>query len=95
MFMEIEELLVKDKVDLYEVEEKVKALEMIDTDIDMEGIRTLEQALAELTPEQRVKMKALFKDSTFTRMMRIGPSRGNMVSPGGMMGGMMMKGSPP
>jgi Spy/CpxP family protein refolding chaperone len=93
--MEIEELLIKDKVDLSEVEEKVRALEMIDTDIDMEGIRTLEQALAVLTPEQRVKMKTLFKNSTFTRVMRMAPGRGEMVSPGGMMGGMMMKGSPP
>jgi Spy/CpxP family protein refolding chaperone len=86
LLMEIQELLVKDKVDLGGVEEKLKAMEALNTDMNMEGVRTLEEALTVLTPEQRKKVKALFKGSTFFRAMSMGPS------PGGMMGGCMMKG---
>jgi len=67
LIIEIEELLVKDKVDLDEVERKVKLLEALTKEMTMEEIRTLNRALAILTPEQQVNMKALFRASTFSR----------------------------
>ncbi len=91
MLIEIQELLVKDKIDLSEVEEKLKAMGALNTDMNMEGIRTLEKALTVLTPEQRKKIKALFKGSTYLRTMRMGPGQGGMMG-GGMMKGMMAKG---
>ncbi|MBW2147612.1 MAG: hypothetical protein JRG73_11945 [Deltaproteobacteria bacterium] len=84
LLIEIRESLLKNNIDLGEVEKKVKAVEALNTDIEMEGIRTLAGALAVLTPEQQKKVKTLFKESTFPRAMRMGP---------GMMGGGMMPGS--
>jgi Spy/CpxP family protein refolding chaperone len=92
LLIEIQELLVKDKLDLSEVEEKLKAMEALNTDTKMEGIRTLEKALTVLTPEQRKKVKALFKESTFLRAMRMGSVQGGMMG-GGMMKGVMGRGS--
>ncbi len=94
LLMEIEELLVKENFDSGGVKRKVKALEELDTDIAMEGIETLEKALAVLTPEQQKKIKALFKQSCFARTM--GMTRGGMMRRGAMMGpgmhGMMGQG---
>ncbi len=84
LLIEIQELLIKDKVNLSEVEGKLKAMEALNTDMKMEGIRTLEQALAVLTPEQQKTIKTLFKKLTFVRAM--------MMGQGDMMGGGMMKG---
>jgi Spy/CpxP family protein refolding chaperone len=99
LLIEIQELLIKDKVNLSEVEGKLKAMEALNTDIKMEGIRTLEQALAVLTPEQQKNIKILFKKSTFVRAMMMGQGdmmgggrmRG-MKGQGDMMGGGRMKG---
>lgn len=94
LLMEIEELLVKEKLDSRGVKTKVKTLEELDTDIAMEGIETLEKALAVLTPEQQKKIKAVFKQSCFARTM--GMTRGGMMGRGAMMGpgmqGMMGQG---
>ena len=84
LLIEIQELLIKDKVNLSEVEGKLKAMEALNTDMKMEGIRTLEQALAVLTPEQQKTIKTLFKKSTFVRAM--------MMGQGDMMGGGRMRG---
>jgi Spy/CpxP family protein refolding chaperone len=89
LLIEIQELLIKDKVNLSEVEGKLKAMEALNTDIKMEGIRTLEQALAVLTPEQQKTIKTLFKKSTFVRAMMMG--QGDMMG-GGRMRGMMGQG---
>ncbi len=80
LLMEIEELLMKEKFDSGGVKRKVKTLEELDTDIAMEGIQTLEKALAVLTPEQQKKIKALFKQACFAGTM--GMMRGGMMSPG-------------
>ena len=75
LVLEIEDLLVKDKVDLEEVKTKVALLEALTKEMTMEEIRTLGQALAVLTPDQQTKIKALFKEATFARVMGIGPAR--------------------
>jgi Spy/CpxP family protein refolding chaperone len=91
LLIEIQELLVKDKVNLNEVEGKLKAMEALNTDMKMEGIRTLEQALAILTPEQQKKAKTLFKEATLIRARRMAPMKGKAMGQGGMMGqGSMM-----
>lgn len=93
LLIEIQELLVKEKVNLGEVEGKVKSLEGLNTHMNMEGVRTLEEALGVLTPEQQKKAKALFKTSTCMGAMGMGGTRsGAMMGQEGMMGGPMMKG---
>lgn len=81
MLIDIQEMLVKDKIDLRAVEKKLKAVEALTTDMSMEGIQTLEKALAVLTPEQQKNIKTLFKEATFTRTMRMGPGKGQMMGP--------------
>jgi Spy/CpxP family protein refolding chaperone len=66
LIMEIQELLLKSPVDLAKVEEKVKAVEGLSSDIVMEEIRTLEKVLSILTPEQRKAAEEYMKESTFT-----------------------------
>jgi len=93
LLIEIQELLVKEKVNLGEVEGKVKNLEGLNTDMNMEGIRTLEEALSVLTAKQQKEAKALFKKSACIRAMGMGGTRGGaMMGQEGMMGGPMMKG---
>lgn len=75
---EIQELLVKENINLKAVENKIKAMEGLNTDMAIEGVETLEKALAVLTPEQQKQIRSLFKKSIFMRM--------------GMMPGGMMKG---
>jgi Spy/CpxP family protein refolding chaperone len=84
LLIEIQELLVKDKVNFSEVDGKLKAMEALNTDMKMEGIRTLEQALAILTPEQQKKAKTLFKEATLIRARRMAPMQGKMMGRGGM-----------
>lgn len=86
LLIEIQEILVKDKVNLGEVEGKIKALEGLNTEMSMEGVRTLEEALGVLTPEQQKEAKALFKTATCMKAMRMGGMHG------GMMGRHKMKG---
>ncbi|MGD9022772.1 MAG: periplasmic heavy metal sensor [Deltaproteobacteria bacterium] len=68
LLIEIQELLVQEDVDLKEVKNKLKAMEALNTELTMEGIETLQKALAVLTPEQQKTVKGLFKKSTFMRM---------------------------
>jgi Spy/CpxP family protein refolding chaperone len=92
LLIEIQELLVKEKVNLGEVKGKVQSLEGLNTDMNMEGVRTLEEALGVLTPEQQKKAKALFKTSTCMGAMGMGGTHsGAMMGQEGMMGGPMMK----
>jgi hypothetical protein len=86
LFLEIQELLLKDKINLKEVQQKLQAMEALNTDMAMEGVETLTKALAVLTPEQQKKIRRSFKKSTFMRTMSLG------TMPGGMMGPCMMQG---
>ena len=61
--MEVRELLVKEKIDLVGVEEKVKALDNLAAGRVMETVRTFEKVLAVLTPEQQKKANAFFRES--------------------------------
>ena len=93
LLIEIQELLVKEKVNLGEVKGKVQTLEGLNTDMNMEGVRTLEEALSVLTPEQQKKAKALFKTSTCTGAMGMGGIHsGAMMGQEGRMGGPVRKG---
>ena len=71
LLVEIQELLLNEKVDLNEVEKKVKAMEATFGDMIMERTRAFESALAVLTPEQRKKALAFFKESIFPGAMRM------------------------
>jgi Spy/CpxP family protein refolding chaperone len=70
LFMEIEDLLLKEPLDLKKVEEKVKAIQALSGEMLMEEIRTLEKVLSLLTPEQRSMVREFMRESTFTRRIR-------------------------
>jgi hypothetical protein len=67
LIMEIEELLSKEPVDLAKVEEKVDSVQGLSKDMVMEQIRSLEEVLSILTPEQRKAVEEFMRESTFTR----------------------------
>jgi Spy/CpxP family protein refolding chaperone len=67
LFMETEDLLLKEPLDLKKVEEKVKAIQALSGEMFMEEIRTLEKVLSVLTPEQRKTVEEFMRESTFTR----------------------------
>lgn len=91
LLIEIQELLVKDTIDLGQAETKVRAIGAVNVDMNIEGIRTLEKALSVMTAEQRKKAKALFRESTYTRALRMRSLQGAMMGRGMMgQGGMMM-----
>jgi len=92
LLLETQELLVKEKADLSDVEGNFNALEGLNTEMSMQGVRTLDEALSALTPEQQKKAKALFKTSTCMKAMGMGGMRGGMMGQGGMMGGHMTRG---
>jgi Spy/CpxP family protein refolding chaperone len=66
LLIDIEQLLIREPYDLKKVEEKVKGLEDLNVEITMAEVQTLGKALAVLTPEQRQKMLAIFRESRFT-----------------------------
>lgn len=68
--MEIEDMLVKGSPDLTKVEEKVKSVKSLSADMAMKEIRTLENVLSILTPQQQKTAKEFMRDSTFTRRIR-------------------------
>jgi Spy/CpxP family protein refolding chaperone len=59
----IEKALLDEKVDLAAVEEKVKAIESLDTEIIMNAARSFERVLEVLSPEQRKTAKTFFQAS--------------------------------
>jgi Spy/CpxP family protein refolding chaperone len=57
--VDVTALLARDQVDLAAVEAKVRAIERLRADLRLARIRTIEQGRAQLTPEQREKLRAL------------------------------------
>jgi Spy/CpxP family protein refolding chaperone len=83
LLIDIQELLVKEKIDYEQVKKKLKVLEAVETDLALDGIRTLEKSLAVLTPEQQKKVRAQFKQCMFMGIMEKGMMQG-MMGPGAM-----------
>jgi Spy/CpxP family protein refolding chaperone len=79
LVLEIQSLLLAEKIDLGGVEGKVKAMEALFADMIAERARALESALAVLTPEQRFRVRAFFRESTFPRAMRLRQALGWMT----------------
>ena len=88
LLIEIQEVLVEENIDLKAVGKKLKAMEALNTEMAMEGVRTLKKALAVLTPEQQKKIRRLFKNSTLMRTKKMGMMPGSMMQ--GIMGPGMM-----
>ncbi len=57
--VELRELLDRDPVDMKKVEEKLKQIELLRTDIRLSHIRVMEEVKAKLTLEQRKKFREL------------------------------------
>ncbi len=57
--IELKELLSQDTVDMKAVEEKVKQLEAMKTDMQLSHIKAMEECKAKLTPEQRKKFREM------------------------------------
>jgi Spy/CpxP family protein refolding chaperone len=81
LLMDLEEMLVQDKTDMGDVEKKLKALGAVETEMRLEGVRTMEAALKVLSPEQQKQAKSLMRKRIYGRFLR--------GMGGGMMGGMM------
>lgn len=60
--MDVAALLDADPVDLRQVEAKVREIERLRADLRMARIRTIEQGKAQLTPEQRIRLRSLLRD---------------------------------
>jgi Spy/CpxP family protein refolding chaperone len=70
LFMDVEDLLLKEPVDVKKVEEKVKAIEALSAEMFMDQIRTLEKVLSILNPEQRKTVEDFIRESTFSSGVR-------------------------
>lgn len=57
--LDVAALLARDQADLAAVEAKVREIERLRADLRLARIRTIEQGRAQLTPEQREKLRAL------------------------------------
>jgi Spy/CpxP family protein refolding chaperone len=66
LFMDVEDLLLKEPLDVKKVEEKVKAIQALSAEMFMDQIRTLEKVLSILTPEQRKTVEDFMRESTFS-----------------------------
>ena len=62
--------MLKQPVDFAKVDEKVKMVEGLSTEMAMKRIDTLEKVLSILTQEQRKTVEAFMKESTFTETIR-------------------------
>jgi Spy/CpxP family protein refolding chaperone len=63
-FMEVDDLLLKEPMDLKKLDEKVKAIQALSAEMFMDEIRTLEKVLSLLTPEQRKTVEDYMIEST-------------------------------
>jgi len=78
--LELRGILGKDPVDLTAAEAKIKQIEALKADMEMQHIKSIEEIKGKLTPEQRKK---------FHLMMATMHMGGGMGMKGGMMGGSM------
>jgi hypothetical protein len=67
LFMEVDDLLLKEPMDLKKLDEKVKAIQALSAEMFMDEIRTLEKVLSLLTPEQRKTVEDYMRESTLLR----------------------------
>ena len=70
--MELATLLDADPVDLAKAETKLREIERLRTDLRLARIRTLEQGKAQLSPEQRAKLRTLLTEPRAPHL-RTGP----------------------
>jgi hypothetical protein len=71
LLIDIQELLLKDPADLKKTQEKVRELETLSGDMTLEQIRVFNKALDVLATEQRKQALDLFRQSIFTRTVRM------------------------
>ncbi len=76
--MELTTLLDADAADLQQVEAKLRAIERLRADLRLARIRTIEQGKAQLSPEQRQKLRTLLAEPRPPR-----PGTGASARPGG------------
>ncbi|HET6515459.1 MAG TPA: Spy/CpxP family protein refolding chaperone [Thermodesulfovibrionales bacterium] len=85
--IELRDLLTKDPVDMMAVEAKLKQKESLETDIRLAHFAAMEEVKANLTPEQRKKMKEMMEMGGMMRGCGCG-MMGGMMEHGGMGGAM-------
>jgi Spy/CpxP family protein refolding chaperone len=68
--MEVDDLLLKEPMDLKNVEEKVKVVQALSAEMFMDEIRTLQNVLSLLTPEQRKTVEDFMRESALLRWIR-------------------------
>ena len=74
--MDLTTLLEREPVDLGQVEAKLREIERLRGDLRLARIRTIEQGKAQLSPEQRGKLRALLAEPGPTR-----PRQGAVLRP--------------
>ncbi len=74
--MDLATLLDADTADLSQVEAKVREIERLRADLRLARIRTIEQGKAQLTAEQRVRLRALLAEPPQPRLGRPAPPAG-------------------
>jgi hypothetical protein len=94
--IEVRELLIKEGVDLTEVENRITAVANLKAETEIDGVRTMEKIERVLSEEQQKKVKSLLKPLIFPTMgfpycPNMTTEGGGMMGPskGGMMEGMM------
>jgi len=60
--LELRALRRSEPVDLTPVEQKLREIERLRTDLRLQTIRAVEGAKAQLTPDQRTKLRTLFEE---------------------------------
>lgn len=70
--MELAALLRADPVDMGKVEAKLREIERLRADLRLARIRTIERGKAQLTPEQRARLKSVLETSWSSRWPRAG-----------------------
>ena len=71
--MDLATLLSAEVVDLGQAEAKLREIERLRTDLRLARIRTIEQGRAQLSPEQRAKLRALMGEPRPPRLRSLAP----------------------
>lgn len=80
--LELGELTRADQADLAAVEAKLRDIERLRTDLRLAAIRTVEAGKAELTPDQRTKLRTLLEEGRVRRRQRpVAPTSGETPPP--------------
>jgi Spy/CpxP family protein refolding chaperone len=80
LLIEIVDFLAKERIDLSEAEKRIRGIESVEAELDIEGVRVFRRILEVLTPEQQKQARSMFREFSLNRMMGM-PSRERAMTP--------------